>query len=85
MVSASVHRRHAVVRSQPNSKVIAFHGTRAARSQISLRSSTVIQSIQSKVRSSRVIAPVEGKTRIGWGSIAAISFADRSTSGHALK
>src|SRR5690606_13005823 len=84
-VSASCQRRHAVVRSQPCSWLMSFQGTRAARFQTSLRSSSSIQSTQSKVRSSRVIAAAEGHTRIGSGSMNAISRLDRTISGQVLK
>ena len=63
LVSASCHRRHAVVRSQPNSPLICFHGTRAARDQTSLRSASSIHSTQSDVCSSRVMADADGQTR----------------------
>lgn len=85
LVSASCQRRHSVVRSQPRSPLICFHGTRAARDLTSLRSTALIQSTQLKVCSSRVIAAAEGQTRMGSGCMRAISRADRATCGHALK
>src|SRR5690606_1067266 len=78
-------RRQAVVRSQPSSPLICFHGTRAARDHTSLRSASSIHSTQSEVCSSRVIAAADGQTRMGCGSIAAISRLVRMICGQALK
>jgi hypothetical protein len=57
-----------VVRSKPSSPLICFHGTRAARDQTSLRSAASIQSTQSKVCSSRVIAAANGRDHERQGS-----------------
>jgi hypothetical protein len=43
LVSASCQRRQAVVRSQPSSPLICFHGMRAAPDQTSLRSASSLQ------------------------------------------
>ncbi len=80
LVSASCHRRHAVVRSTPNSPLICFQSTRAARDQTSLRSGPSIQSTQSKVCSSRVIAAADGQTRIGWAGCRPMATGWRSAS-----